>query len=321
MANPTDIFDTAEGTPISASQAAAVALLPAGNIDGTHNQLSTTAQQAALAASTAAGSVGMQLIELWAPSISAQSHAFNITLSQWQFLQMVGKSIGEGSSNDSIELRVDSGSGAGYTAGVYNDSSTATNLDYANNQYRCCLNKIGCVSHFVSELFPVGPCLLVRTNICSATAGGRQEMFTGWIPNPATSLNIYSSIAAAFVANVSTVALYGIPVNGGVGQLVSLPTIVGTGQLTGGVYAVTATDSLLQVTATASVAAQINLLAGGPGLGIKIVNSGGNPATAKQVTIVPNGAQTILGQSSLVLDGRDSVILAYNTATTDWEVL
>jgi hypothetical protein len=99
------------------------------------------------------------------------------------------------------------------------------------------------------------------------------------------------------------------------------PTIVGTGSLVGGVYTVLATDGHLQVTATATVSAQVNLMAGSTGAKLIVTNSGGDPATAKQVTVMPVGADTVLGSTSLLLDGRDSVTLAYNTATTDWEVL
>ena len=116
----------------------------------------------------------------------------------------------------------------------------------------------------------------------------------------------------------SDVAITGGSVGGAV---VGPPTVVGTAQLANGVYAVAATDCRLQVTATASVAAQVNLRAGAAGARLSVVNSGGDPATAQQVTVVPNGADTILGQASYVLDGRESAIFEYNTATTDWEVL
>ena len=118
--------------------------------------------------------------------------------------------------------------------------------------------------------------------------------------------------------NMSAVAMTGGTIGGAV---VGLPTVVGTGQLTGGVYAVTATDSRLQVTATASVAAEIDMRAGAAGARLSVVNSGGDPATAQQVTVVPHGADTILGQTDYVLSGRESAIFEYNTVTTDWEVL
>ena len=77
----------------------------------------------------------------------------------------------------------------------------------------------------------------------------------------------------------------------------------------------------LQVTAALSTAAQINLPPGSFGATCTVTNSGGDPATAKQVTVVPSGADTILGLTSLILAGRESYTLAYNVATADWESL
>jgi hypothetical protein len=130
-----------------------------------------------------------------------------------------------------------------------------------------------------------------------------------------------TNYSCAGVDWVSVVVGSGAAVASGAAQILVAPTVIGTGQLTGGAYTVTADNSRLQVTATASVPAQINLPAGSSGAACIVVNSGGDPATAQQVTVVPAGSDTILGTISLLLDGRDSVILAYNTITADWEVL
>ena len=101
----------------------------------------------------------------------------------------------------------------------------------------------------------------------------------------------------------------------------TLPTVVGAAQLTGGAYTVTAAYARLQVTATSTVPAQINLPAGSAGATITVTNSGGAADTANTVTVVPAGADTILGNTTLAINGRETYQLAYNTVTTDWEVL
>jgi hypothetical protein len=101
----------------------------------------------------------------------------------------------------------------------------------------------------------------------------------------------------------------------------NIPTVVSSAQLTAGEYDVLATDSHLQVTATATEDAVINLLAGTSAQ--IVVTDSGRGCTVNAITIIPNGAETINGASSYEMSDFDgmSVTLRFCAATSNWDVL
>lgn len=85
-------------------------------------------------------------------------------------------------------------------------------------------------------------------------------------------------------------------------------------------YTVLAADSLIQANTTGG-AITLNLPAGVDGK-VYTIKDGIGLAGTSAITIVPNGAQTIEGAASLVLNHSfDSVELYYDAATTSWKVL
>ena len=104
--------------------------------------------------------------------------------------------------------------------------------------------------------------------------------------------------------------------------VVRLPTVIGVGQLTGGVYSVQAIDSSLQITATTSTAVQINLLTGNAGAALSITDSGRNCPNCA-ITLLPNGSDTIDGAASFFMNefAGQSLTLAYCVPTTNWEIV
>ena len=68
-------------------------------------------------------------------------------------------------------------------------------------------------------------------------------------------------------------------------------------------------------------AVAVNLPAGSAGRFFFVLDGKGDAAT-NNVTITPNGAETIGGAASLVLtNNRDAVVLVYSTTGTDWKVI
>ena len=104
--------------------------------------------------------------------------------------------------------------------------------------------------------------------------------------------------------------------------VVRLPTVIGVGQLTGGVYSVQAIDSSLQITATTSTAVQINLLTGNAGAALSITDSWRNCPNCA-ITLLPNGSDTIDGAASFFMNefAGQSLTLAYCVPTTNWEIV
>lgn len=82
-----------------------------------------------------------------------------------------------------------------------------------------------------------------------------------------------------------------------------------------------ATDYAIVVDLSVAGASAVNLPAGVNGQ-IFIVIDGKGDAATNNITINPNGAETIAGAASLVLNkNRQTVMLGYNLATTDWKLL
>jgi hypothetical protein len=82
-----------------------------------------------------------------------------------------------------------------------------------------------------------------------------------------------------------------------------------------------ATDYAVIVDRTVAGATTVNLPAGVAGQIFVIVDGKGDAGT-NNITISPNGAQTIAGSSSLVLNkNRQAVWLQYSTTGTDWKIL
>jgi len=104
--------------------------------------------------------------------------------------------------------------------------------------------------------------------------------------------------------------------------VVRLPTVIGVGQLTGGVYSVQAIDSSLQITATTSTAVQINLLTGNAGAALSITDSWRNCPNCA-ITLLPNGSDTIDGAASFFMNefAGQSLTLAYCVPITNWEIV
>ena len=72
---------------------------------------------------------------------------------------------------------------------------------------------------------------------------------------------------------------------------------------------------------TVAGAVAVNLPAGVDGQVFVIVDGKGD-ASVNNITITPNGAESIIEAASLVLDkDRESVALQYHAATTDWKIL
>lgn len=88
---------------------------------------------------------------------------------------------------------------------------------------------------------------------------------------------------------------------------------------------VTATDVTLircSYTATGAVAVALPALSGvTDGKVIVIMDTGGN-ASINNITITPNGANTIIGDATYTISGNDeSVYLVANPATGNWEAI
>lgn len=82
-----------------------------------------------------------------------------------------------------------------------------------------------------------------------------------------------------------------------------------------------ATDYAIIVDLAVAGASAVNLPAGVNGQIFVIVDGKGDAAT-NNITINPNGAETILGGASFVLNkNRQTIMLGYNTGTTDWKAL
>lgn len=208
-------------------------------IDGELSSATKQQRLTAVAAEYGAGARGMQLIETWAPTESAASHAFSIDGDDWRELLLIVKGVGNGINDQTIKLQSD-----GADTGCTSKTVSGGGHDYTT---KCVLMYSGpAVCTYVVRLtkLPTGEWALLG----AVSASVYHDVVIGKLAAITTSLTILDEGPVAhFVGDAAVAKLYGVADE--VSATVPSVGIFGAVPVT---YTVDYTDAAFQVASTAA---------------------------------------------------------------------